>query len=430
MNQGLSNLEWFEKTKQYGSKPGLGPIRQLLNTMGNPQDSFDSIQVTGTNGKGSTTAITASILDAAGYNVGMFTSPHLSRVTECIRVNGEEISGKTMDRCLGEIKNKIGSLTKQGTRHPTYFEILVALAYKYFQEENVQVAVIEVGMGGKLDATNVINNKVSIVTNISLEHTQWLGETLEEIAENKVGILRPRSVLITAETKPRIVSLLQKKAVETQSKFIQIDNDYLVTLETSTLEGQVFTLKTHKRLMKNLTIPLPGLHQLRNAICAIAAVESLETEYELTQEDIREGLTTVSWPGRFEIIEKEPTIILDGAKDAEAVEALVDTIKNFYPKKEIITILGISSDKTHDEMIKNLAEITHQFIITEHRIKDRTTRAKDLEKFASTTGIPTRIIKPVNRAIEYAKENSTQGQLILITGSVFLIGEAREYWVS
>ncbi len=429
MHPEMSNLDWFEYLKTYGSKPGLQTVRQLLKQLDDPQTHFQSIHVTGTNGKGSTTAMAASILQAAGYKTGMFTSPHLSGITESIQINRDSIPLQTMENILGTIRAQIETMLSQGIRHPTEFEVLVALAFTYFASEKIDVAVIEVGMGGRDDATNVINSMASIVTNISLEHTQWLGDTEEKIAEIKAGILKKDTELITAVTQPSILTLLQNIAAKKQSRLTHIGTDITITPETSSLEGQTFTVKTPTQTLTHLSTPLLGPHQRRNAACAIAAAEAAQRNgFKITPEAIYKGLYTVDWPGRFEVIEKNPLIILDGAKDAQAIKALIETVKEHLPEKRIITIVGISSDKNHQSMIQSLAEITDRFILTEHRVKNRTAKASDLEKIAETTGRPVKSITPVKEAIEYAKKDANPEDVILITGSVFLIGEAREYW--
>jgi dihydrofolate synthase/folylpolyglutamate synthase len=429
MHPELYLLDWFESLKRYGSKPGLQLVRELLSLMGSPQESFDSIHVTGTNGKGSTTAMTASILEKAGYKVGVFTSPHLSRINESIKVNGKDITDTEMNNLLAQIKDQIQHMLETGTRHPTYFEVLVVLAYSYFQLQGVEIAVIEVGMGGRDDATNVLNSMASIVTNISLEHTQWLGDTLEEIAENKAGILNENSALITAANQPEVIAALREIAEEKHSGLIRVDEDYRVSPENKSLAGQEFTIETPERTLTHLRTPLLGDHQLRNAACAIAAINvSKKNGYKITEDAIREGLAEVIWPGRFEVMEEHLLIILDGAKDAEAINALVETVKTYLPDRHVITILGTSSDKANKTMIEALSEVTDQFILTEHRINNRTTRAIDLEKIATKTGKPTMIVTPVSEAIKMAKKMANPDDVILVTGSVFLIGEAREYW--
>jgi dihydrofolate synthase/folylpolyglutamate synthase len=429
MHSTISNFDWFEYLKKYGSNLELEPIKKLLKLLGDPQTSFDSIHVTGTNGKGSTTAMTSSILRAAGYKTGMFTSPYLSRVTESIKVNGGEISIHDMEAIFSFIREKIQKLKSQGVRHPTQFEVLVALAYTYFSQENVDIAVIEVGMGGKNDATNIINSLASIITNISLEHTKWLGKNVEEIAETKAEILRKNTELITAANQRGVIVKLQEIANKRNSKLTIVDKDIKIIPETSSINEQTFTIMTPTNSYKNLIIPLIGSYQLRNAACAIAAIEAAKKAgFKITPEDIHRGLEAVDWPGRFEVMSQKPLIILDGAKDAEAIKALVETVKQIRQERRIISIIGISSDKTHHSMIHTLAEITDKFILTEHRNQNRTARASYLEKIAIKTGKPTEIIKPVIEAIKYAKKMTDPEDIILITGSVFLIGEAREYW--
>ncbi len=429
MHPKMSNLQWFEHIKTYGSKPGLQTIRELLTLLGDPQGHFASIHITGTNGKGSTTAITASTLESAGYKVGAFTSPHLSKINESIKINEIEIPTHIMDHILGDIRDKTEELVGKGNRHPTYFEVLVALAFVYFQNEDVDIAVVEVGMGGRDDATNVIQSMASIVTNISLEHTQWLGETEVKIAEIKAGILREGTELITAVTQLEVLTRLREIATQRKSIFTVIGDDINITPESSSLQGQQFTIKTPSQTLGHLTTSLLGDHQLRNAACAIAAIEAARRNgFKISVEAIKSGLISVKWPGRFEVIQEKPLIILDGAKDAKAIQSLVEAIKKYLPERSITTIVGISSDKNHQAMIECLAEITEHFILTEHRVRNRTATAEALQKIAETTGKTTQIITPLSEAIRYAKENVNPESVILITGSVFLIGEARESW--
>ena len=429
MHPEMSNLDWFEYLKTYGSKPGLKTVKQLLKLLDDPQSNFESIHVTGTNGKGSTTAMTASILQAAGYKTGMFTSPNLSNVNESIKVSNLNISDTAMETFLTTIREKINILNSQGFRHPTQFEVLVALAYSYFTAEGIDIAVIEVGMGGRDDATNVLNSFASIVTNVSLEHTQWLGDTVEEIAETKAGILNNSTVLITASTNPIVVSKLSEIAEQKNSALLQVGKDIEIIPESKNLQDQHFSVKTPTQTLTHLMIPLLGDHQLRNAACAIAAVEAAQKRgFQISVDSYRKGLAAVVWPGRFEIVEMSPTIVLDGAKDAYAILALVDTVKKYLPKRRVYTILSISSDKAHKSMIQSLAEITYEFILTEHRVRDRTAAAIDLEKIARKTGKPTKIIIPAQRAINETKKLVKPNDVVLVTGSVFLIGEARENW--
>ena len=423
----LSNIMWWEETKNYGSQPGLESIEVLLELLGSPQNKFKSVHVTGTNGKGSTSAMAASILRASGYSVGLFTSPHLSSWTESIVVDGKEITKDEMGAVLDIVRVKAGELDSHCVRHPTHFEVLVAACFLYFKERGVDYAVIEVGMGGRDDATNVIPSSVSVLTNVSLEHTAWLGDTVEKIAEVKSGILREGTALVTASILPEIIQVLEKKVQEKKSKLIRVGVDYIPIPSKIDLTGQIFHLATPTGMMNDLEIPLLGVHQVLNASCAVGAVEQLNDQ-RITERNIRDGLKTVVWPGRFEIMERHPLVILDGAKDAKAIQRLTETVKTYLPGLDLFTVISTSSDKDFDAMVRSLADVTGRFIITEHRVKSRTATAEQIEEAVKKTGIPYEIIIPVHNAIDAAKSYALEDDAVLVAGSVFLVGEAREYW--
>jgi dihydrofolate synthase/folylpolyglutamate synthase len=422
-----SNIMWWEETKNLGSQPGLESIEVLLELLGTPQNTFKSIHVTGTNGKGSTSVMTASILLASGYRVGLFTSPHLTSWTESITVDREEITEEAMDKVLEKVREKAGELERLGVRHPTHFEVLVAACYLYFEEQAVEYAVIEVGMGGRDDATNVISSSVSVLTNVSLEHTAWLGDTVEEIAAEKTGILREGTALVTASILPEVIEILEGVAKKKNSSLVRIGSDYIPIPTKINLTGQVFHLVTPGGQLSDLEIPLLGIHQVLNASCAVAAVQYLD-DPRVTEVSIREGLTSVVWPGRFEIMEMKPIVILDGAKDVRAAQRLSETVKTYLPGLDLFTVISTSSDKDFGAMVKTLADVTGRFIITEHRVKARTAIVEQIEEAVKKTGVPYEIVLPVHKAIEAAKSYALEEDAILIAGSVFLVGEAREYW--
>jgi len=423
----LSNIAWWEKTKNLGSKPGLLSIETLLRLLGTPQNDFNSVHVTGTNGKGSTSAMTASILQESGYRVGLFTSPHLSSWTESININGEVISVDEMEDVLGSIRSKMDELESLGIRSPTSFEVLVAACFLHFRKKIVDYAVIEVGMGGRNDATNVIPSRVSVLTNVSLEHTTWLGETVDEIARVKAGILRNNTAIVTAATQSDVLCVLEIIAAEKNSLLMRVGRDYIPIPTRIDLNGQNFHLVTPIYDFENLRLPLLGTHQTYNAACAVAAVQFLD-DPNINHKTIIEGLKKVQWPGRFEIIAMKPLVILDGAKDALAAKRLKETVKTYLPELDIFTVISTSSDKDIESIVKSLAEVTGRFIITEHRIKSRTASAKQIEEAIKKTGIPYDIVIPVHCAIDSAIEMALKDDAILITGSIFLVGEAREYW--
>ena len=424
---GLSNIEWWEETKKLGMRPGLDSIKTLLRLLGSPQDEYRAVHVTGTNGKGSTSAMTASILRESGHGVGLFTSPHLSSWTESVNVDGEDVSVEEMDDVLGTVRSKVDELDGLGIRHPTHFEVLVAACFLYFKERQVDYAVIEVGMGGRDDATNVIPSSVSVLTNVSLEHTAWLGDTVEKIARVKAGILREGTAIVTAATQPEVINVLETVAAEKDSGLIRVGREYIPIPSMIDLGIQGFHLVTPDGQINGLRIPLLGTHQVLNAACAVAAVSYLGDQ-KVNEGTIREGLKKVIWPGRFEIVARKPLVILDGAKDARAAERLKETVRTYLPGLDVFTVIGVSSDKDIGSMVRSLADVTGRFIITEHRVKARTASAAMIEAVVEKTGVPYEVVVPVHRAIESAKEMALESDVILIAGSVFLVGEAREYW--
>ena len=424
---GLSNIEWWEETKKLGMRPGLDSIKTLLRLLGSPQDEYRSVHVTGTNGKGSTSAMAASILRKSGHRVGLFTSPHLSSWTESVNVDGDDVSVEEMGTVLGTIRSKVDELDGLGVLHPTHFEVLVAACFLYFKERRVDYAVIEVGMGGRDDATNVIPSSVSVLTNVSLEHTAWLGDTVEEIALVKAGILREGTAIVTAAAQPEVINVLETVAAEKDSGLIRVGREYIPIPSMIDLGSQGFHLVTPDGQINDLRIPLLGTHQVLNAACAVAAVSYLGDQ-KVNEGTIREGLKKVIWPGRFEIVARKPLVILDGAKDARAAERLKETVRTYLPGLDVFTVIGVSSDKDIGSMVRSLADVTGRFIITEHRVIARTASAAMIEEAVEKTGVPYEVVVPVHRAIESAKEMALESDVILIAGSVFLVGEAREYW--
>lgn len=424
---GLSNIEWWEETKKLGMRPGLDSIKTLLRLLGSPQDEYKSIHVTGTNGKGSTSAMAASILRESGHRVGLFTSPHLSSWTESVNVDGEDVSVEEMDDVLGTVRSKVDELDDLGVRHPTHFEVLVAACFLYFKERRVDYTVIEVGMGGRDDATNVIPSSVSVLTNVSLEHTAWLGDTVEKIARVKAGILREGTAIVTAAVQPEVINVLETVTAKKDSELIRVGRDYIPIPSMIDLGSQGFHLVTPDGQINDLRIPLLGTHQVLNAACAVAAVSYLG-DPKVNEGTIRDGLRKVIWPGRFEIVARKPLVILDCAKDAMAAERLKETVRTYLPGLDVFTVFGVSSDKDIGSMVRSLADVTGRFIITEHRVRERTATAAMIEEAVEKTGVPYEIVVPVHRAIESAKEMALESDVILIAGSVFLVGEAREYW--
>lgn len=394
--------------------------------MGNPQTKFKSIHIGGTNGKGSTSALTASILRAAGYKVGLYTSPHLENFRERIQVDGEMIPEEDVTRLLIEVRTHFDKMLVYESPMPLrFFDIVTAVCFKYFMEKEVDYAVIEVGLGGRLDATNVLNPEVSVITNIGYEHVNILGPTLEDIAFEKAGIIKPETPLVTAELNPSVIDVFKKKVLEVSTSMVQLsDGAYSEKIDVSP-DGQKFTLRTRELDYGCLVLPLFGEHQITNAATAVAAIETLGLN--ITTDSVRAGLKNVKWPGRLEVLSKEPLIVLDCAKDAEATSAVRETIQSDFDVKRIIAVVSISSDKNIEGMIKNIAEIADHFIITKHSITARAAEPKviiaEIEKAGRTSEVHLEQPKAFDRAVELVEEDG----MVLVIGSVYLAGDARAY---
>jgi dihydrofolate synthase/folylpolyglutamate synthase len=423
-------LDWLFPLRRLGSKRELETIRHLLHQIGDPQDMFRSILVTGTNGKGSTVAMVASILWAAGYKVGMFTSPHLSSFTERIMVNGKQIPQTDVVRIVGEIRLYVDEMARAPQlRCPTFFEITTAIAFKYFAEQEVDLAVIEVGMGGKLDATNVVHALVSVITNVGLEHTEVLGDTVLEIAEEKAGIIKENGVLITATKDDDVFALFRDFCERIGSRVLRVGDDINFEKLSSSLDGQRFVLDVPGYRFEELFIPMLGDHQLVNAATAVGAVEALSFHGILvSREAVKEGLRTVRWPGRLEVVQKRPLVVLDSMKDVEAARAVKEALLRDFTYDRLIVVVSFSSDKNIPEIISHLAQAADLFLITSHKVMGRAADPNLIAKEVESQSKPYEIVRESRAAIQRAIELAQEDDMVCIVGSVFLVGEARELW--
>ena len=424
-------LEWLFGIKRFGSKLGLKYISHLLGLIGNPQEDFKSVHVAGTSGKGSTTAMIASILGAAGYKVGMFTSPHLSSFTERIVVDGRQIPVEYVVRVVNEIKPHVDRMARDPElRHPTFFEVVTAMAFKYFAEQRVDFAVVEAGMGGKLDATNVVHSLVSVITNVSLEHTDVLGKTALEIAEKKAGIIKKGGILITATEDDEVFALFSEVCKRKGSRIFRVGRDVRFRKLCSSLEGQSFQIDGLVNSFDALFIPLLGDHQLLNAASAVGAVEALGFHgITISREAVEEGLRSVRWPGRLEIVQRHPMVVLDCAKDPEAARAVKEALSKEFEYNRLIAVVSISSDKDIPAMIEQLAQMADLFVITSHGVMERAADPALIAEEVEEHSKPYEIVTNVRGAVQRAMELAGEDDLICVVGSVFLVGEARKLWI-
>ena len=413
----------------FGGKLGLARIVRLLQLMGNPEKKFKSIIVGGTNGKGSTVAMISSILKEAGYKVGMFTKPHLSSLTERIIVDNKRIDEDSVVKIIEEIRNKIEIMKKDLTfEHPTFFEVVVALAYRYFEQQKVDFVVLEVGMGGRLDATNVDNSLVSVITNVSLEHTKFLGDTVLKIANEKAGIIKENGILITGTENDEVYNLFKKTCEEKKSKIYRLGQDFTFEKINSDV-SQNFNMRGIVNNYYNLHIPLLGDHQLFNASCAIAAVESLKFHDIIVPSiAIENGLKNVKWPGRLEIVQEKPLVVLDCAKDPAAMRALKEAVQKKFKYKKLILVISISSDKDAHSMLSEIVPIADYVILAKHKVMNRGTNPELLAEMVDLHSKNFIIIEDVKDAVREGLSRANKKDMILVTGSLFTVGEAREVW--
>jgi dihydrofolate synthase/folylpolyglutamate synthase len=420
-------LDWLYNVRRFGPSRTLGPTRHILKLLGDPQNSFRSIHVGGSNGKGSTSAMIASILGATGAKVGLFTSPHLEEFVERVKVDGVEISREDAARLLTEIRPLFEKMLEQ-SMFLRFFDVVTAMTFLYFRENAVDYAVLEVGLGGRLDATNVVDPLVSVITNIGYEHTNILGDTLPEIAGEKAGIIKQGRPLVTATRDDEVFKVFGEKAQELGSEVIRVGYDTEFQKVGAKMSGMTFDLRSRMEY-KGLKVPLLGEHQITNAATAVAAVEALSRYgVDVPEQAVREGLQGVYWPARLEVVKTSPTVVLDCAKDAEATEAVRRTLEEDVDAGRIVAVVSMSSDKNIPGMIRNIAAVSERFIVTTHSVMGRAASPELIAEEITKNGRPYEVIEDEKAAFTRALELAGEEDTVLVIGSVFLAGAARSFY--
>ncbi|MDE5412428.1 bifunctional folylpolyglutamate synthase/dihydrofolate synthase [Alkalihalobacterium chitinilyticum] len=354
--------ELIEQTKENKIYFGLERMQVLLEKLGNPHEKTRSIHLAGTNGKGSTLTYLRSILNEAGYRVGTFTSPYLFQRNDQIQLDGKPISQEDFVQLVEQILPVIEELKRSDYGAPVEFEVMTALAFMYFaQVENIDFVIIETGLGGRLDPTNVLTPLVAIITNIGLDHIEFLGNDLLQIANEKAGIIKPSIPLVSGCTQQEVISLLQKTAAEQQSSLHQLGSQFEVHHSNET-----FTYTSEQHTYTDLQLAMLGTHQQTNAALAIQTIELLEAfhDVQVQQEALRSGLQQATIKNRIEVVQTEPMVIMDGGHNQEGIKALVDTLLNSFPDKKFIVLFSAMVDKEVKEMIQSLQQLTHKIIVT------------------------------------------------------------------
>jgi len=405
-------------------KFNLDRMKMLMEMNGNPQSSYPIVHVAGTKGKGSICAMLASALFEAGYITGLYTSPHLQDYTERIQVNKKEIMKSEIISLINEIQPKVATI--EGL---TTFEITTAIAFMYFSRKKVDIAIIEVGLGGRLDATNIVCPNISILTTISKDHEKILGNTLVKIAHEKAGIIKEQVPVIIAPQKPRVYAVLEKEAQQKNTHIIKVEKNYKLRYGTRSIEGQYFSIlvkKNKKRI--DLFTKLLGKHQATNSLSAYAAMQLLnDNGFNISNKAIEEGFKNLKWPGRFEIISINPLIIIDSAHNTDSTQKLVQTINDYFPEKRIILIFGASEDKNIRGMLKILLPNCEKIIFS-NSDHPRAIDPDQLLPIGRAFADNIEAISPIERALERAITLLNKDSLIMVTGSIFVAAAIRSIW--
>jgi len=404
----------------------LRRVEELLARLGNPHLKAKSVHIAGTNGKGSTAAMVASALSASGYTTGLYTSPHLNDLRERIRVDGELISEKGLIDLVERLKPEVEAVNHKATYGQlTTFELLTALAFAYFKLKGVDFQVLEVGMGGRLDATNVINPEVCIITSISFDHTQALGHTLSEIAVEKAGIIKPGSTVVTSSQSDEVDRVIKDTCLNCEARLVRVGSD--VTWQSLGFNFDRQLLQVKGRLSSyELSIPLLGQHQIANAATAVAALEVLAgKDFNIPRDSIIEGLAQVSWPGRFQVLSRHPLLVADGAHNPDAALRLKQSIEQYFNFDQAILVIGVSSDKDIAGIVSELFPLFDKVIVTRSRHPRAMAPAPIVAEFAKH-GMETRVVETVPEALSLALALAGDRDIICVAGSLFVVGEAIE----
>ena len=412
------------------AQPGydLKHLEELLNRMGNPQLAARTIHIAGTKGKGSVAAMIAQVLSDSGHETGLYTSPHLHTLRERISVDGSLISEADFAAAMAEVKPFIESMKNDSTfRQLTYFEALTALAFAYFRKKLVDFQVLEVGLGGRLDATNVAEPVVCIITPVSLDHTQILGNSLEEIAREKAGIIKPGCWVVLSPQPAEAASVINDICWEKKAKVVQAGKDITWHKTGGDLHHQSLAIESRTSKYQ-VDIPLLGDFQLENAATAVAALEILTSEgFDISDTDLAQGFGRVKWPGRFHIMQENPLVLVDGAHNVASMRGLISNIKEYFNCRRIFLVFGTSCDKDIAGIINELVALSPQVIVT----RAGHSRAAPLSTLAaefSRRGIEPEIIETISEAISRALSIADRKDIVCVTGSLFVVAEALDYF--
>ena len=418
-------------TQAAAAKFDLENISTLAEALGHPEERYRSVHIAGTNGKGSTAAFVESILRTAGFKTGLYTSPHLERINERIRVNGEEVSDEGFAQAFTEIHALIEGLLAQGElrAHPTFFELVTAIAFEHFAKAGVEIAVLEVGLGGRLDATNIVRPDVSVITRVDFDHENLLGHSLEEIAREKAGIIKPEVTLVLAEQREEAGNEIVNRAAELRAPLCQTEKEFPseeVALENGCIRATVVEVESGVRF--RVAPNLRGRFQLGNAVNAIAVARRLHDGRErIPVAAIERGIADAVWPGRIEQLQSNPDVFLDGAHNPSAARELANFLSENFRGRRVTLLFAAMRDKAVDEIAGILFPHASEVIFTQPRIS-RAISATQLAEMAGEYAAHFRVVPDADVALDEMLASARQNDAIFITGSLYLVGELRHHW--
>ena len=413
------SVDFLYGLQKHGIKPGLEAIRALLDRLGRPERGYPSLHIGGTNGKGSTAAMAASVLQASGYRVGLYTSPHLVDFRERMLVNGCMMAEEGVAALTDRVRMAGGV-----PREPTFFEFTTAMAFQHFADSGVDVAVVEVGLGGRFDATNVLEPVATAVTTVALDHQEHLGTTVGAIAFEKAGIIKPGVPVIVGRVSEEAAAVLTRVAAERKAPLCRLPQDFKVAGESPAR----FRYDGPRTTYDGLTCPLEGRHQLDNAACALALLEAASDRgLPVSGDAVREGLRTVRWGGRLETVESRPRTVLDGAHNPDAAAVVAEYLAGFHrgrPTSRILLVWGMMRDKDREGFLERLLPYADEVIVTQAH-GPRATPAQELEALVKARGRAAHVSPDPGEALALARRLAAPDDLILLTGSLLLVGEAK-----
>ncbi|WP_173916003.1 folylpolyglutamate synthase/dihydrofolate synthase family protein [Halobacillus sp. Marseille-Q1614] len=417
-------IDWIHSREKFKIKPGLKRMQWMLEQLGHPEKKLRAIHVAGTNGKGSTVSFLRNLLQKQGYSIGTFTSPYIVKFNERMSIDGEAIADYELAMLADKVKPLVEKLRGSEIGEPTEFETITVMAFLYFADKAVDFTIVETGLGGRYDSTNVITPILSIITNIGKDHMSILGNTYEKIAFEKAGIIKPEVPVLTAVTQAEALSVIKKEAEQNNSLLFLYQKHFKSEHIASTHRGEEFKFQMADYVSPSMTSPLKGLHQVNNASLALAAAELLIDQGFLIQRTFYpEGIGSTFWPARFETIKREPVVIIDGAHNEEGTEALANTLKQHYNGRTIYLLYAALADKPAGKMLNQLKPVVKEAWVTQFDFP-RVLPAKELGDQSPIE--PTYVESNCQAAVERILKKMSKEDVLVISGSLYFISEIRK----